>query len=139
MIHKLFDCFSLAPLAAPAFLVVVDLLVLLNDAVLLLVELAPQLLLSVFLLDHLHDLFVGGNMEVFGSFLEGLAIDSDFFLLPLLDCQDFGCYLSLCCSLIQLLVAEFILLFGVLFSPRFNIALDLLQFVDALGSQWLIP
>lgn len=117
MIHKLLNCFSLAPLASPAFLVVIDLLVLLNHAVFLLVVLTSQLLLSIFLLDHLHDLLVGRDMEVFGSLPEGLAIDPDFFFLPLLDCQYLGCYFRLGCSLVWLFVPEFVFFFGVLFSP----------------------
>lgn len=35
-------------------------------------------------------------------------------------------------------MSELVLLFRVLFSPCFDITLDLLQFVDTLSSQWLI-
>ena len=84
--HKLFNCLGLVFLVAPAFLVVVDLLVLLNHAVLLLVELAPQLLLPDLILNHLHHFFVGSDVEIFYNFPERLALDSDLFLMVLLDC-----------------------------------------------------
>ena len=138
VVHKLLNCLGLVLLVAPAFLVVVDLLVLLDHAVLLLVELAPQLLLPTLLLNYLHHFFVGSDVEIFSSFPERFAFYPDFFLLALLDCQYFGGYFGLGCSIVRLFVSELVVLLSALLAPCFDIALDLLQLVDALCGQRLI-
>lgn len=138
MIHKLLNSFSLVLLVASSFLIVVNLLILLDHTVLLLVELTPQVLLSVFFLDLLHDFFIGSYMEIFGSFFEGLAFDAYFFLLTFFYCQNFGGYLRLYCSIIRLFMSELILFLSALFAPCVDITLDLLKLIDALWGQRLI-